>query len=61
MNPRPSPSPKLGKMPIKVAALAFDLCVLYYHTPCTLYSSLTTKNTRTKGDCKSNSITPHPN
>ncbi len=25
MNPCPSPSPKLGKMPIRVAALAFDL------------------------------------
>ncbi len=28
MNPCPSPSPKIGNMPIRVAALAFDLCVL---------------------------------
>jgi hypothetical protein len=28
---------KLGKMPIRVAALAFDLCILYYRSPCTLY------------------------
>ncbi len=28
MNPRPSPSPKHGKMPIRVTALVFDLCVL---------------------------------
>jgi hypothetical protein len=28
------PSPKHGKMPIRVTALAFDLCVLYYCSPC---------------------------
>jgi hypothetical protein len=27
MNPRPSPSPKHGKMPIRVTALSFDLCM----------------------------------
>ncbi len=33
MNPRPSPSPKHGKMPIRVTALSFDLCVLYPIVP----------------------------
>ncbi len=32
----PSHSPKHGKMPIRVAALAFNLCILYYRSPCTL-------------------------
>jgi hypothetical protein len=31
--PRPSPSPKHGKMLMGVTALAFDLCVLYYPSP----------------------------
>jgi hypothetical protein len=34
MNPRPSLSPKHGKMTIRVTAVAFDLCVLYYRSPC---------------------------
>jgi hypothetical protein len=29
MLPQPSPQAKLGKMPIRVVDLAFDLCVLY--------------------------------
>jgi hypothetical protein len=36
INPRPSLSPKHDKMPIRVTALAFDLCVLYFCSPCTL-------------------------
>ncbi len=48
----PSPSPKLGKMPIRVDFLAFDLFVLYYRSPCTM-----SKNTGQEGDCKFNSIT----
>ncbi len=33
MPPRPSPAADL--MPIRVVALAFDSCVLYYHSQCT--------------------------
>ncbi len=40
MNPCPSPSLKIGKMPIRIAALAFYLCVLYYRSPCILLFSL---------------------
>ncbi len=49
MLPLPSPTAKLVKMPIRVAALAFDLRVLYYRS---LFSqnSLTTKKTGEKGD-----------
>ena len=52
MLPRPSPTAKLVKMPIRVAALAFDLRVLYYRS---LFSqnSLTTKKTGEKGDFRS--------
>ncbi len=33
----PNPlSPKLGKVPVRVVALAFDLCVLFYRSPCIL-------------------------
>jgi hypothetical protein len=35
MNLPPSPSPKLDKMPVRLAALAFDLFVLYFPSPCT--------------------------
>ncbi len=44
----PSPSPMLGKVPIGVIALAFDLCVLYYRRLATrvyLNLSLTIENT----------------
>ncbi len=54
MNSRPSTSPKLGKMPIRVVALAFDLCVLYDRNAFAL--QLPSKNTGKEGDCKSNSI-----
>jgi hypothetical protein len=33
MNPCPYLSPYHGKMPIRVNALGFDLCVLYYRRP----------------------------
>ncbi len=57
MNPRPSPSPNHGKMPIRVTALAYDLCILYYRNLCTLtYSSLSNKISGKEGDCKSYSI-----
>jgi hypothetical protein len=36
MNPHPYLSPKHGKLPIRVTALAFDLYVPYYRSPCTL-------------------------
>ena len=39
-NTNSSPPPKHGKMPIRVTALAFDLCVLYYRSPCTLHFPL---------------------
>jgi hypothetical protein len=55
MNPRPSPSPKHGKMPNRVTALAFDLCVLYYIAAHVSYSSLSSKISGTEDDCKSNS------
>jgi hypothetical protein len=35
MLPRPSPLANLVKMPNRLAALAFELCVLYYRNPCT--------------------------
>ncbi len=53
MNPRPSP--KHGKMPIRVTALAFDLCLPYYptaHVP--YYSSLSIKNSGKEADSQSN-------
>ncbi len=58
MNPCPSPSPKHGKMPVRVTALVFDLCVLY---TCTIaddvpYSSLSTKISGKEGDLTSNQI-----
>jgi hypothetical protein len=57
MNPCPSPSPKIGNMPIRVTALAFDLCVLYYRSPCILqFGSLSSKNTGQEGDCKSKTV-----
>jgi hypothetical protein len=37
MNLHPSLSPKHDKMPIRVNALSFDLCVLYYRSACTLW------------------------
>jgi hypothetical protein len=49
---RPSPSTKLGKMPIRVAGLAFDLCVLYYRSPCT-QTFPTTENKSKEGDFQS--------
>ncbi len=52
MDPRPSPSPKIGKMPISVADLAFDFCVLYYRSSYTLQFPLPQTN-------KSNRITSH--
>jgi hypothetical protein len=51
MNPRPSPSPKHGRMPTRVTALSFDFCVLY-HIPCAL-SFLSSKNSGKEGDSKS--------
>jgi hypothetical protein len=50
INPRPYPSPKHGKMPIRVTALAFDLCVLYYRRP--LYRIVISSKKSWKGDCK---------
>jgi hypothetical protein len=41
--PPPLPYTKLGKMPIRGVALAFDLCVLYYSCP-VLKLSLSSKN-----------------
>jgi hypothetical protein len=32
INSRHSPSPEHGKLPIRVAALAFDFCALYYRS-----------------------------
>jgi hypothetical protein len=54
MNPHPSPSPELNKMPIRVTALAFDLCVLYCQPmyPYT-YSSLSSEKSGKEGDFKS--------
>jgi hypothetical protein len=43
MNLRPSPLPKFDKMPIRVPALAFDLCVLCYIAAHVPYSSLSSK------------------
>ncbi len=65
MNPRPSLSPKHDKIPIRVTALAFDLCVLYCTIAARVYpslirgipsSSLSSKISGKEGDCKSNSI-----
>jgi hypothetical protein len=36
MNFRPSPSPKLGRMPIRVAALASDFYTIGFHVPYTV-------------------------
>ncbi len=44
MNPRPSLSPKYGKMPIRVTDLASDLCVLYVSQP--MYPTLQRTNTQ---------------
>ncbi len=42
-------------MPIKVTALAFDHFILYI-TAQVPYSTLSSKNTRKEGDCKSNIV-----
>jgi hypothetical protein len=50
IKPRPLPSPKLGSMPIMVAALTSVFCTIAAHVP---YSSLSSKNTGTEDSCKS--------
>ncbi len=47
---RPSPSPKHGKMPIRVTTLAFDhfFCTITANVPC---SSLSSKNSGKGDDC----------
>ncbi len=55
----PSPSPKYGKISIRVIAIAFDRCVLYYRSP--MYpvvpcSSLSSKLSEKVGDFNSTYI-----
>jgi hypothetical protein len=57
MNPCSYPSPKLDKMPVRVTALSFDLCVLYYRATHVPYSSLSSKKSGNEGDYKSYSKT----
>jgi hypothetical protein len=58
MNPRPSPSPKIDKMPLRVAALAFAstyvFCTITAHV-LVRYSSHSTKN-EGMGDCQWNNL-----
>jgi hypothetical protein len=56
MNPRTSPSPKPGRMSTRVAALAFDLFVLYFRPSHGPLSSLSSENTGKQGACKFNRI-----
>jgi hypothetical protein len=37
---------KLGKMPIRVVNLVFDLCVVYYRSTCTQISLITEKTSK---------------